>query len=401
MTLMSITLLLATSALVQGASPLRLRINGSRIIDPTTGTDVILRGFNWYVPYAKTDNSSSVDGDDLDDGTLLHTLLPGATVVRVVGVFWDNWVGSGASKDCRTSDASQGYIKPSCVEQLDSIVRIAAARGIWVILTGRAEYAAGQDPSMPTVFNNATLRAQYYAMWQFLAEHYRDFDRIAAYEIMSEPRTKTDPDQTVADFMSGGCLAVHKFDPATPCMVGPAPYYKPWKLSDTYILKDQPNTIYTFDFFQPAAYVMESFNGPYKYPDVYPCDVAYKGWTDVFCPQNRSELFMVNKTWMENLFAQYPGAIREKYNVPVLANQFGANRAVGDDHGRAKYLNDILAFFKEQRIHHIYWLWRWDGKSGGGDHWGGYELIHHWAANGTVDRDYETLDIFNASWTLE
>ena len=33
-----------------------------------------------------------MDGDDLDDGTLLHTLLPGATVVRVVGVFWDNWV---------------------------------------------------------------------------------------------------------------------------------------------------------------------------------------------------------------------------------------------------------------------------------------------------------------------
>ena len=63
-------------------------------------------------------------------------------------------------------------------------------------------------------------------MWEHVSEHYATFDRIAAYEILSEPRDKAINSSAVRDFYEGGCAAVAKADPRTPCMVGNAPYYK-------------------------------------------------------------------------------------------------------------------------------------------------------------------------------
>lgn len=377
------------------STPSRLVVNGSQILDPTTGEPVLLRGFNWYLPYTST-LSNPAGGHD--DGHLTKQLLPGATVARLVGVFWWNYP-AGVSKDCHTEDASQGYLKPSCLRDLDDAVNTATAAGLWVIVAGRAEYAAGQAPSTPPgdVFNNATLRSQYLAMWSFLAEHYKSFDRIAAYEIMSEPRVKTVADSVVASFMADGCAAVHSVDAATPCMVGPAPFYKPWKLSSTYLVPNDTNVLYTADFFEPDAYVQQSFNGPNYYPGDYECDVAFKGWTQVFCPTNRTEMLRVDKAWLANLLQQYVVAFREAHSVPVVVNQFGAKRAVGDDHGRQQYTADVLSVFEAADVHHMYWIWRWHGKADG-DHWGGFEVIHDWA-NSTESWDAETLGLFNASWS--
>ena len=203
------------------------------------------------------------------DGHMQRTLLPASNFVRAL-FFWDN-VPAGSHKACRTADATHGYIAASCVQSLLGVVEAASAAGLWVVVTARAEYAAGQLPDGPNVFNNATLRAQYLAMWAFVAGQLADVQHVAAYEIMSEPRVKTVADAVVAAFMADGCKAVraavscgvqqqprdtaffgwvvgwwqvHQVDPATPCMVGPAPYYKPWKLSSTYVL-DDPNVIYT------------------------------------------------------------------------------------------------------------------------------------------------------------
>ena len=51
----------------------------------------------------------------------------------------------------------------------------------------------------------------------------------------------------------GGCAAVHEVDPATPCMVGPGPYYKLWRFAPTMLLNEK-NVIYTFDYFVPEAF---------------------------------------------------------------------------------------------------------------------------------------------------
>lgn len=57
---------------------------------------------------------------------------------------------------------------------------------------------------MRDVFNNATLASMMYAMWAHVADHYASWDRIAAYEILSEPRDKDATAEQVAAFYRCG-----------------------------------------------------------------------------------------------------------------------------------------------------------------------------------------------------
>jgi len=122
-------------------------------------------------------------------------------------------------------------------------------------------------------------------MWKWLADRYKDWDWIAGYEIMSEPRTKITPDWQVAQFFSEAIAAIRTKDKETPCVIGPAPYYKIWKLNKNYLMKD-PKVIYTFDFFLPNDYVMNKENT--SYPAKYACDDIFAGWTSYFCPNNKN-----------------------------------------------------------------------------------------------------------------
>jgi hypothetical protein len=302
---------------------------------------------------------------------------------------WDNFP-PGDTRDCRTDDANTGYINKTCIDDLEAKVRAATDAGLWTILTGRAEYAAGQSESYPNVFQNATLREQYLAMWKYVANHFKTFEKIGAYEIMSEPRVKNVDDRIVAGFMADGCAAVQSIDPATPCIVGPAPFYKPWKLNDNYLIS-QPNIIYTFDFFFPELFCQDKQN--YAYPSTMECDIVFQGWTQIFCPGDRTQSFDVNRTLLENVLVNYPLAFSQHHKVPVLNNQFGVERSVGDDRGRAKYMMDLLNVFAQHNVHSIYWVWRMGGT-------GTFDVVRK-LSNGTDSIDTETLGIFNAVWSFQ
>ena len=153
--------------------------------------------------------------------------------------------------ECGTEDEATGFLSAACLDAMDRLIRQATERGLWVIIAARAKYAAGWDwPAQPDVFHDASLRRKYYAMWSFVAARYSAWARVAGYEIMSEPRTKVVPQAEVMEFMQGGCDAVHAHDPRALCVVGPAPYYKAWELSDALLLPRR-NVLYTFDFFVP------------------------------------------------------------------------------------------------------------------------------------------------------
>ena len=98
------------------------------------------------------------------------------------------------------------------------------------------------------------MRAQIFTMWCFLAARYASFDRIAAYEILSEPRMVPPGEPlgpSLADFYEEGCAAVHSQDPRTPCLVGPAKIYDIYNVTAGMPLLKNPNVIYTADFFEP------------------------------------------------------------------------------------------------------------------------------------------------------
>ena len=208
------------------SSAIRLRVNGSRLIDSASGNVTRLTGFNWQLVHLQ-------DGD----GAQMRQLLPGTNVVRLIGILWD---GGEGKADCKQELAP--FITEKCLLRLDWALAEVTNAGLWAILACRGKFAAGQIPSEGDVFTNATLRHQMFTMWQTVARRYRSWDRVAAYEIMSEPRDKLVSESTVHDFYSAGCAAVHAVDAATPCMVGPTRYYKLWEFSSAVLIRN-PNVI--------------------------------------------------------------------------------------------------------------------------------------------------------------
>lgn len=60
-------------------------------------------------------------------------------MARIVGVLWDN---SDSKQDCYSDQAP--FFKESCYGPLDAAVKAATEAGVWVILTARCAFAAGQ-----------------------------------------------------------------------------------------------------------------------------------------------------------------------------------------------------------------------------------------------------------------
>ena len=82
--------------------------------------------------------------------------------------------------ECGTEDAASGFLSAECLDAMDSLIRQATERGLWVIIAARAKYAAGWDwPAQPDVFHDASLRRKYYAMWSFVAARYSTWTRVA------------------------------------------------------------------------------------------------------------------------------------------------------------------------------------------------------------------------------
>eukprot|EP00051_Salpingoeca_urceolata_P012410 m.153817 g.153817 ORF g.153817 m.153817 type:complete len:427 (-) comp17482_c0_seq1:15-1295(-) len=360
----------------------RLVIRGASVIDPQTNETVLLEGVNWYMSYFHG-----------SDGALLAQALPRANVVRLVGVLWDNSLDT--KTDCLAPDAKDaGYLKPECLQRLETAVRAAQRYGVWVIITDRSEYGAGEDyPLHPDVFHNATLRNQMMTMWRFVAGHFATWDGIAAYEIMSEPRSKIVPQAQVAALMQQGCAAVHTNDTA-PCVVGPAPYYKLWQYNATMLLVNDTNVVYTFDFFLPKLFVTASSPST-TYPTTLPCDSVYPGWTQVFCPHDTKSPVIVNRDWMTTLLANYVLSFRAKFDVPVYCNQWGVHHEVSVTHGRLRYAVDLVSVLRSNAIHHTYWIWRSYKKQS----WG-YELVHPFD-NGTQALDTNMLAVLNGTPSAE
>ena len=131
--------------------PPRLRVEGSNLIDPASGEPVTLHGVNWWSGYFQS-----------DDGLDLETELPSANLVRLVGILWDN---GNPDTDCRTNDASNGFLSDKCVRHLDNAIKACQRHNVWVIITCRAAQAAG-DGYPEDVFHDEDLVAQYETMWR-------------------------------------------------------------------------------------------------------------------------------------------------------------------------------------------------------------------------------------------
>ena len=86
----------AGAAAGAAALPSRIVVQGRRLLDSRSGAEVVLHGVNIYLDYMR-----------FDDTVLLRELLPGANLVRLVGVFWRD-VEREEDCSCCTDDPAEG-----------------------------------------------------------------------------------------------------------------------------------------------------------------------------------------------------------------------------------------------------------------------------------------------------
>lgn len=374
--------------------PARLTINGSKLLEPS-GEDIRLLGFNWQITHQNLDT----DAAGVNMAQELTKVAPGANTVRLVGILWGNTpsyfqspsqlLGSHIS-ECMT-DEPPYYFKEKCFDRLDAWVKQATDAGLWVILALRGEYVAGQDfydrPGT-VVFRNETLREMMYAMWAHVAEHYSTFERIAAYEILSEPRDKAIGSDVVNDFYAGGCAAVQAVDPRTPCIVGTRPYYKLYTVDENYLIKNNSNVIYTFDYFNPENFV---FGRGMAYNQKYPCKDLYKGFAFDVCSTwgvSSNEPISFDRVWHEHNIATFLGQYEDR--VPIFANQWDVVYGVSVEQGRYAYMSDFMSVMADHGMGWCWWV-AFGGNSGNTFSKGSSEVIFR-LTNGSYMLDQAALD---------
>ena len=378
--------------------PLRLLVNGSQLVDPETSKPIRLTGFNWQIGRTGP-----------EPGHLQRSLAPRSNLARLVGIQWGNThplQQHHPDKECM-SDQPPHFFNERCFDDLDTWVRSATDAGLWVVLAVRGEYVAGQlyDSAPGTVvFRNETLKTMMLAMWRHVAAHYSSFTRIAAYEVLSEPRDKAVSAQTVREFYEEACAAAQHAD-QTPCLVGPAPYYKLWNLDERIVLRNNTNVVYTFDYFNPDAFVFarspqEHGVGPVgaattpipAYNASYPCSTLYDGWVSAACPSwnlsSPDAAVPFDKRWHSHNLAVFADAFHTAHRVPVFMNQFEVVHGVSAASGRYAYIRDLLAVSQDLGIGWAWWTWA-GGNSEGWTH-GSSEVVFRFP-NGSTTVDSAVL----------
>lgn len=339
-----IVLLMSTS--VHAAR--RLTVNGSQILDD--GNAVTLRGFNFDFQLGHADlHMPNVTAHDRN----VTRLLPGTNLARLVMVHWDDGGTVPSGHDCRSADASSGHLTAACLWQFDDVLGWAT-QSMWSTVTLRGSLAAGDGGEGATVFTNTTLRAQLISMWGFLAARYAHIDRVAGYEVMSEPRTDH-PAAEVHQFHADACAAVWAADPRAICFIGPTPFYDRYNLGPEYIL-DGP-VVYAANLFEPKLWISGAPTAAVAWgATARCCDVADKiacGGKPL-CDKNVT----LNRAWLAELL-QPATDFGRQHDVPVWIDQWGVHADAGTGEAdRAAYLADALAVFAGAGVHWSYWIWR-------------------------------------------
>ena len=166
-------------------------------------------------------------------------------------------------------------------------------------------------------------------------------------------------------------------------MVGPGSYYKLWGFDKDMLINDT-NVIYTFDYFEPAAFIFHDTKAEQPiltYPGSYPCSALYKGFTKQCCPKGAATKVTFDREWHRANLANWATALRDAADVPIFMNQWSVVRAVTEQAGRYKYVADIAALLQSMGIGWAWWTFR------GNEPKPGSSAFVYYASNGTVVQD--------------
>ena len=341
--------------------PQRLRVHGKEIYYKQS--PIVLRGFDLMFKYG-ADGMGKVTRQD----RLLKDLVPGVNFVRLIINHWWDDVTMSVGTDCYDA-TTVGHLRVACLAMFDEVVHWATEElGCWAVITARSALGAGDGADNATIFDNATLRSHWVEMWASLAKRYASQDRIAGFEVMSEPRSYA-PSDVIHAAQQEACSAIWREDRHAICVVGPARFYDRFRLEPTYLITGGP-VLYAANFFAPRSWVSAHISVTVpnaSYPGYFPCCDVYQkdrerrraicGGVDAFACAT-APLVRVDRSWLEDQLRAVL-RFREVHSVPIWIDQWGVRAdAVGGLAAHDAYLADILDVLAWEKLHWTYWIWR-------------------------------------------
>ncbi len=297
----------------------RLHVDGRNIYDQNDSL-IMLRGFNW-----------GWWGEALpEDAGIIKNEL-GGNAVRLA-FRWYYWGGTDKDNPMNARDSlSPGNIKPDYLTLLDSYIEWLSGEELWTILFINSDQGAGKNENH--FLNTPYLKEEFLETWKFLANRYKETPYIAAFELMAEPQYQKHKRDVSREELVGWYREIaDSINTVTrssiPFVIGPQNYYLPDSLTNEYYL-DGYQVIYAANMFKPHDYCVG--DPDLTYPSAY-----------------------VNKETIETYY-DIPLQFREKFNVPVWVDQWGASRL---SNGYVEYTKDVVAFLERNQLHWTYWNWR-------------------------------------------
>ncbi|MBN1997413.1 cellulase family glycosylhydrolase [candidate division KSB1 bacterium] len=252
-------------------------------------------------------------------------------------------------------------LDPVFLTLLDRTVDWAEELGLHIILDNHHF-----DPAANT---NQEILDQLIAVWQQMAEHYKNRSSLVYYEILNEPH---DINNAIwNDIQQQIVQAIRTIDKIHTIIVGPANYYTYRDLSQMPVYDDD-NLIYTFHFYDPMLFTHQGADWPtpsmadIKYVP-YPYDAGrmpelptgFEGtWLGDAINEYENQ---GNKAFIKSLLDNAV-QFRDDRQVPCYCGEFGALQWYSTTEDRARWTKDVRQILENNRIG---WSsWGYDGPFG-------------------------------------
>ncbi len=338
--------------------PLRLRVDGTRILDPS-GAPIRLRGAN-------------LEGVTDAEAAELHDVLH-LSFVRLRVSF------EGANRD----DTQPSHLAPAYRASIGAWLKALRDHHVWALIEMRTDDATANAPGLYT--KGAPDFVAYTAAWTAIASDARDVDYIAGYGLLAEPspdkaKTLADPVNALVDLQTALMDAITSgaHDTRTPFFVGPAFNYDAmeYRRSDYYdrLAAYAGRLVYEVNVLQPKPFIDEGL-GADGLPATYPAvasPVDFSSFLSVrsgesFGADELEKIFNARRKEQDSFvkllspdffpwYLSWPLAFRDAHQVPLVVDQFGVTSGA-KTRGGLDYERDLIQFAEGHDIHWCRWAY--------------------------------------------
>lgn len=245
---------------------------------------------------------------------------------------------------------------------LDKAIDWAEEAGLYVIIhfrngPGKAEETFyGEDGTIDeTLWYSEEEQEKWVEQWRFVAERYKGYRHVVAYNLMVEPHPETTIEQEPLPASVWNELAkeittgIREVDADTPIIVDATVWANPVGFSELEATGDT-KTIYSFHLYEPFQFTHQGFDWAglgggqtYEYPGPIP-----------------SDLYEETRHWDRGLIEEFLEPVKKfqrENAVPIFVGEFGCNRRVPSC---VSYLKDLFAIFNDEGWSHTIYIWRDD-----------------------------------------